>query len=257
MSLSLSITVVATLGFATPLLWLWFWLKEDVHPEPRKEIATVFLAGMAMVLVAFVAQSIAAWILFVIDRGYISFSESLAVQPSYQTYSPLIRAVAIIGFALIEELAKFSAALLTALRSKYFDEPVDAMIYVMTAALGFAALENALFVSQETGNMQEILAISAFRFANAVLIHASTGAIIGTSFAFSFCKRSKHIAYAVFALGAATAIHAIYNFFVLAGLDNVAYQSYATLMVIVGTIIALLLFERAKHLRAQCDEIKM
>ena len=71
MSLSLSITLVITLGFAPPLLWLWFWLKEDKRPEPRKEIMIVFLAGMAMVLVAYIAQALAAWLLLIIDRGPI------------------------------------------------------------------------------------------------------------------------------------------------------------------------------------------
>ena len=254
MSLSLTISIVVGLGFAPPLLWLWFWLKEDVHPEPRKEITIVFLAGMAMVLVAYIAQSIAAWILLIVDQGHVSFSESLAMRPSYQTYSSFVRIVAIISFALIEELAKFGAALFTALRSKYFNEPVDAMIYVMTAALGFAALENALFISQATNQIQEIFTISAFRFANAILIHASTGTIIGASFAFSFCKFNKRIGYTMFALGAATVVHAIYNFFVLAGIENVVYQSYATLTVIVGAVIALVLFERAQRLRAQCDD---
>lgn len=254
MNLSGILFLVTAAGFAPPLLWLWFWLKEDARPEPRKEIALVFLAGMAMVLVAYIAQALTAWILLMIDRGPISLSESLAMRPSYQTYSFSVRVIAIIGFALIEELAKFSAAFFTALHSKYFDEPVDAMIYVMTAALGFAALENALFVSQSAHQIQEAIVVGAFRFANAVLIHASTGAIIGAGFAFSFCKRSKRVGYAILALGAAVAVHAVYNFFVLAGLDNTAYQSRATLTVIGSAIIALLLFERAQRLHAQCDD---
>ncbi|HEY4497824.1 MAG TPA: PrsW family glutamic-type intramembrane protease [Candidatus Paceibacterota bacterium] len=253
MSLSLSITVVVALGFAPPLLWLWFWLKEDARPEPRKEIMIVFLAGMAMVLVAYIAQALAAWLLLIIDRGSISLSESLAMRPSYQTYSASVRIIAIIGFALIEELAKFGAAFFTALHSKYFDEPVDAMIYVMTASLGFAALENALFISQAAHQIQEALVVGAFRFANAVLIHASTGAIIGAGFAFSFCKQGSRVGYALLSLGAATAVHGIYNFFVLAGLDNPAYQSRATITVIGGAVIALLLFERAQRLRARCE----
>ena len=37
------------LGFIPPILWLIFWIREDPHPEPKKEILTVFFAGIAVV----------------------------------------------------------------------------------------------------------------------------------------------------------------------------------------------------------------
>ena len=44
--------------------------------------------------------------------------------------------------AYIEEAVKYLAAKTSALRSKAFDEPVDAMVYLVVAALGFAAPQN-------------------------------------------------------------------------------------------------------------------
>ena len=46
------------------------------------------------------------------------------------------------GLALIEEIIKFVASHFAARRSPAFSEPVDAMIYMIVAALGFATLEN-------------------------------------------------------------------------------------------------------------------
>ncbi|KKR45403.1 MAG: hypothetical protein UT81_C0014G0020 [Parcubacteria group bacterium GW2011_GWA2_40_14] len=38
------------LGLVPALFWLWFWLKEDIHPEPLKMITLSFLGGMLAVL---------------------------------------------------------------------------------------------------------------------------------------------------------------------------------------------------------------
>ncbi|MEK9175248.1 MAG: PrsW family glutamic-type intramembrane protease, partial [Patescibacteria group bacterium] len=143
----------------------------------------------------------------------------------------------------------------TVLRTKYFNEPIDAMIYVIAASLGFAALENALFISQSTTvTLTQTMTISSFRFANAILIHASTGAIIGAAFAFSFCNRARRAVELMIALIGATILHAAYNYFILGSGDaaNATNQFIATIIVVIGAIFALILFERARRLRIKC-----
>src|SRR3989344_2611068 len=110
------IFVTMFLAFLPPILWLWFWLREDAHPEPRREILAVVLESNFFAANRFL-------------RGVFGYG------PFY------LQLFNIVGFAFLEEIVKTSAAFFTALRSKYFDEPVDAMIYLITAALGFAALE--------------------------------------------------------------------------------------------------------------------
>lgn len=239
MSLSAVILATILLGFAPPILWLWFWLKEDVHPEPKSEIILVFSFGMAAVLAAFLAE----WLFM---RGNVGLQQIVGFSgATFQIGS-------IIGFAFIEEIAKVGVAFFTALRTRYFDEPIDAMIYVITASLGFAALENALFISQIVGDPTQVFVVGAFRFANAVLIHASTGAIIGAAFAFSFCNHARRIFELVLALFFATGLHALYNFFILQHNAIPGEQVNATIVVASGALIALVLFERAKRLRAEC-----
>jgi len=252
MQLSTIIMLITSLGFAPPLLWLWFWLKEDAHPEPRKEIIVVFLMGMSTVLVAFIVQAMFSWILVSVQNGFINFFDYISTKPLYLPFSQNMQIVLLAGFALIEELAKFGAAFITALRSKYYDEPIDAMIYAMTAALGFAALENALFISQITTNISEVLFVGAFRFAHAVLIHAATSAIIGASFAFSFCHPRRRAAEFILALLFATGIHTFYNILILQNATLAAPSFRASLIVVGGAIIALILFERARRLRTEC-----
>ncbi len=109
-------------GLLPALVWLWFWLHEDnEHPEPRSTLAFTFTTGMAMIFLAIPLEAF-----------------------FYQaTSTPLWRFVA---WASVEETLKFAAAYLVAMHAKAYDEPLDAVIYMMCAALGFAALENTLFI---------------------------------------------------------------------------------------------------------------
>src|SRR3989338_10517093 len=76
-------------------------------------------------------------------------------------------------WAAAEELFKWLAARFSALRSKQYDEPIDAVIYLLTAALGFAALENTLFLvaSFSKLNFLGVIATGNLRFIGATLLH--------------------------------------------------------------------------------------
>jgi len=235
MTITLYVILAALLGVFPPILWLWFWLKEDPHPEPRKEIFYVFLAGMAGVFAALLGEQLFNDVNFYFSEiaGYSFIS---------------IQLLNLLGFALIEELAKTGAAFFTAFKSPYMDEPVDGMIYLITAAMGFAAMENLLFIDDALRNsgISQSIIVSAFRFINAVLIHASSSAIIGAGFAFSFFHRERRVKEVLFAMLLATLLHASYNYFILESGVSVLNQLSATFIVALGAITALILFEKAR-----------
>jgi len=222
--------IIVALGILPPIIWLLFWLREDAHPEPKKEIVLVFFSGMASVVVALILENT-----FLEANSFLKkvFGYSIGI---FQIFN-------LLSFALIEELSKTGAAFFTAIKSKYFDEPEDGIIYLVTAALGFAAAENALFIagSLKVGISQSIL-VSAFRF------HVSSAAIIGAGFAFSFYHKTHRIKEIVFAIILATLLHAFYNFLILKNIENVVGQFSATFLVIIGAVIALLLSEKARRM---------
>ncbi|OGF62757.1 hypothetical protein A2662_00120 [Candidatus Giovannonibacteria bacterium RIFCSPHIGHO2_01_FULL_45_33] len=227
------------LGFIPPILWLIFWIREDPHPEPKKEILTVFFAGIAVVALAIFLENY--------------FFKSNQLFREVFSYSPaLFQIVNLLGFAFIEEICKMLAVIFTAFRSKYFDEPVDAMIYMVTAAMGFAALENILFIadSLQYGVNQTIL-VSAFRFINAVLLHASTAILIGAGFAFSYFHHERRWKELGGAVVFSTLLHAAYNFFIINNTDKIAGipgQLIATGLVLLGAVAGLFLFEKARRI---------
>lgn len=228
--ISASSVFFAFLGGVLPaVLWLWFWLREDkAHPEPRPILIGTFIAGMLSVFLA----------LF-LERGLGYFVVSGTT-------------LSIILWALIEEGAKFTAAYLAALRLKSNDEPVDMMIYLITAALGFAALENAFFLLTPfgTNNIAEGLVTGNLRFIGSSLLHVTASGIIGIFGAYAFCelKKRKRLLIAI-GLVLATALHAFFNFFILHS-DNNLFIIFG--FVWVAVVILILFFERVKDIDRTC-----
>lgn len=234
------IFITLFLAFLPPILWLWFWLREDAHPEPRREIVVVFLAGMGAVILA-----------VILENNFFVANNFFHGVFGYGFF--YLQFFNVVGFAFIEEIVKTAAAFFTALHSKYFDEPVDAMIYLVTAALGFAALENALFIVESfKSGLAQSVAVSAFRFINAVLLHVSAAAIIGAGFAFSFFHKERRRREFFLGLFFATLLHALYNFFIIRNIGGeAANQMAVTILVVAGAAAALVLFERARRIVVQ------
>ncbi|MEK9209240.1 MAG: PrsW family glutamic-type intramembrane protease, partial [Patescibacteria group bacterium] len=192
--------IFAVLGGVLPaLIWLWFWLKEDLHPEPKKAIALAFFFGMLAVPVAFVLEKALAGL-------ELFFNPQIAS----------ISIFAIFGWAFIEEYLKYFAARHSAFKKPWFDEPIDALIYILTAALGFAALENILFIFQagDQGMLSGFVA-GNMRFIGATLLHILASSAVGVGLAFGFFKKEKIRRNVVWGLLAAVGLHALFNFFII------------------------------------------
>lgn len=175
------------------LLWLVFWLMEDrCDPEPKRYIFYCFIAGMVAVpLVLPIEQHLA----------------------NYFTNPTLL-----LVWAAVEELFKFGAAYIAALRFRVFDEPLDGVIYLVTAALGFSALENVFFLLSPVGdgNLLLTLVTGDLRFIGASVLHTLSSATIGVALALSFYKSVawRKLA-AVAGVILAVALHTLFNFFIL------------------------------------------
>jgi len=164
------------MGIIPGVIWLLYFLRKDrQNPEPKGKIFQVFLWGMLATVPAVAIEVFLNCIL-----GYscsIGSGFSIFQNPIFANIliSNLI-AVFIIT-ATVEELAKYCVVKSEVLNHKDFDEPVDAMIYSITAALGFASAENILFVFMSPPGAAPVTAI--MRFFTAVLLHAIAGGFMG------------------------------------------------------------------------------
>ncbi|MCK5664401.1 MAG: PrsW family intramembrane metalloprotease, partial [Thiotrichaceae bacterium] len=173
------------LGVLPSIIWLAFYLKKDLHPEPKKWLLLVFLAGMSLTpLVTIILWQIS---------GFFNFL-NLSFPAIFSTF--LINIIIIfIGIAAIEELFKYLIVFFVMKHNPVFDEPEDAMIYMIVVALGFAAVENILVMNSFAPvfffDSTQPLYVLALRFIGATFLHTLTSAIIGFYYALSLCKNDK------------------------------------------------------------------
>jgi len=198
------------LGFLPGFAWLVFYVKEEeTHPEPKQLILFAFAAGIVSGLVAVVLEN-----LFQTSAAGVGIGE--------------FSLIALVVFALIEEVMKFFAAYLTIGKSQIARNPVDLMIYLIVAALGFATLENigALasfwFTTRGTGSFAAGITLAlSLRFVGATLLHSLTSGVVGYHWALGNLRR-KATLYLTFGLLIATALHTFFNLLIL-NYGNVAY----------------------------------
>lgn len=212
-------------GVLPSLLWLWFWLHEDnLHPEPKRTIAKAFIGGMVAMLAVLPIQ-------FLVSK--IIFDDTL----KYGLW------------ALSEEVLKLAFVYFTALRTRELDEPIDDMIYLVTGALGFAAIENTFYVLNEIGHVGyfDSLVTANLRFIGASLVHVVASSIIGYAAARTFYKTKLLRAGAIsLAIVIATVLHTLFNLNIINGDSVNKLKTFG--FVWVGVIIVLLLFEKIKRL---------
>ena len=206
------IVLLLILGLLPGFAWLVFYVEEEeTHPEPRRLIALAFAAGIAAGLVAVVLESILQTAAKDVGIGELSLA-------------------ALVAFALIEEAVKFGAAYLAIGKSRLARNPVDLMIYVIVAALGFATLENigalvTFWLSARTAGTGSITAgiveALSLRFAGATLLHSLTSGVVGYYWALGMLKRSipRHL---LAGIAIATVLHVFFNMLIL-NYGNVAY----------------------------------
>lgn len=217
--------IIAMLGGVVPaLLWLMFWLLEDrCQPEPKRYIILTFLLGAAAI------------------------APVLWLEKTAMLFFPLGSLSVLLVWALTEECFKFIAAYLGGLRSAAFDEPLDAVIYLVTAALGFSAMENTLFLLTPVmhGDLVRSVVTGDLRFIGASLLHTLASATIGLSIALSFGKPAaiRRLA-AIGGVILAVALHTLFNFFILGQGGGATFWVF--MVIWFGVIAALLVVERIK-----------
>lgn len=212
-------------GIIPSLFWLWFWLKEDKkNPEPKGLLALVFIIGMATVMLV------------------------LPLQRAIKTFA-LPYELELTAWAAAEELLKFIMVLLIVSNTDQADEPMDWPIYLMTTALGFAALENMLFLLKPfmLGNTVVGLLTGQLRFLGSTLLHTVASGVIGIAMGLSFYLPSfKKKLYISAGVILAIALHTIFNFFIMKNEGIDFLKVFAFLWV--GAIMVMLIFEKLRRM---------
>jgi len=222
------------LGILPIVLWLVFFLWQDIlKPEPLKWLMILFGLGILITPLIWYGEG------FYLKLLRIDINTSLSFLNIIFVYG---------GIAVIEELAKFFSVFFILKRNKYFDEAIDAMIYLIVLALGFGLVENILAASQEIvegGLLLPVLQTMSLRFVGANLLHALSSGVIGFFWALSFLKKKKSSLYWGLVLG--IALHFFFNIVIIKfGGTAVFLVSLGLFFVTVGLLWAFDLLKRIK-----------
>ena len=118
--------------FFSSIIWLFIFRIIN----KKLKISTIFITFSAGILAAIFA-------------GYLShFLQSILLSGPRNSYSFILPDFFLFFFIVgpVEELSKFLAVLLTSLHRKEFNTSVDGIILAISASLGFAAIENVLYL---------------------------------------------------------------------------------------------------------------
>jgi len=231
-------------GLAPSIIWLLYYLQKDVHPESNKMVLKIFFWGV-----------LAAFPVLIIEVLISSGLARLNLPAGLLLFLNFF-----IGVAFTEEGVKYLVVKGEVLRDQEFDEPVDAMLYMIIAALGFAALENILVlipIRQEVFLFSEIFrqtaTISFFRFVGATFLHALCSGLVGYFLALSFWETKKRTRLVISGLTIAIILHGLFNLFIIIMGKDFWLSFISIIIILVGlSFFVSFGFRKVKKLRSVC-----
>ena len=176
------------------VIMIYIYIKDKYEKEPVKFVLKNFGLGAT-------ASIIMTLLIGVILKMIFPKADPLSIVEQFFK--------AFVVVALVEEFSKYIIVRYYAQRNKEFDEPFDGIVYAVMVSMGFAALENILYVFQfgiENGILRAFTAVPA---------HATFGIIMGYFMGKSKFAKSKKdkIRLNLTGLLAATTFHGAYDFF--------------------------------------------
>ncbi len=204
------IIFLLVLSFIPNFIWLIFFLKEDPHPEPSKSLIIAFFLGILAAILCFPIELGLNYIFenflgFNLEENYLIYNSQASILKIF-VYSLIV-------IALVEEVVKFLMTRLMLFKNKVFDEPIDAMIYLIVIALGFAFFENFLVVFDNYLNeiaLLETIGVLVYRFIGANLLHVVSSGIIGFYWAKAIVLKNQK-KYLTRGIIIATILHGLFN----------------------------------------------
>jgi RsiW-degrading membrane proteinase PrsW (M82 family) len=173
------------------VIGLYIYLKDRYEPEPIRLVVLSFFLGFVSIFITLVISFPVHWLIPINEKD-------LTEQAVH----------AFLLVALIEEFSKFIFVRWVLYPNKNFNEPFDGIVYAVSVSLGFAGLENIMYVMNSDNG-----AVTGFmRMFTAVPAHATFAVLMGYYLGRAKCEKGKpYLAW--YGLIAATLFHGAYDYF--------------------------------------------
>lgn len=233
----LSYSFLIFFGVLPSIIWLLFFLRKDAHPESNKMVLKIFLFGTLIALPA-----------VLIEMGIVKSLKELDLPLILLTFLNIF-----IATSLIEELFKYWVVKEKVLNHPEFDEPIDVVLYMIIAALGFAAAENILilFSLGSPFLLGEIVATTVLRFWGATFLHVLCSGLIGYFLALSIFETKKRGMLLTIGITTAVFLHGFYNFSIME--VKGIFSFLIPIIILVGLALFLTFaIKRLKKMKSTC-----
>ena len=190
-----------------PLLILFFIYRNDLYEiEPHNLLLKTFFIGFIITIPMIIIELITAEI--------------------FQN----IFLHSIIGIALVEEGVKYLTLVYYNYPKKDFNEPYDGIIYSVVLTMGFALVENIIYVvGYDSGGD-----IAFIRMISSIPLHATCGVVMGYFLGKSKMENKNKKQNMLLAIIIPTIIHGFYNYFIF-----IEIFAFSLLIVLFGIIYSL------------------
>lgn len=196
---------------------VYIYSRDKYEKEPLKVLIISFFLGAVSVIPAIILESVGQDIIY-FGKGHVQ-----------QTF---IKAFILVG--LSEEFSKYIFLRYYAFRNRAFNEPFDGIVYAVMISMGFAAVENVMYVLN--GGIQ----VGYLRAITSIPAHAVFAVFMGYYAGKAKFSTKKRSTYLIFGLFAATLMHGFYDFFLM-------LENFPALYILsfVGLAVAILISLRA------------
>jgi protease PrsW len=203
------------------LLW-YFYHRDKFEREPKKLLFKVFFFGSLTVIPAIIFE-------LILEKAFNAFTSGVIN----------VFLVCFIVVAPVEEILKFFVVRNWAYNRPEFDEVMDGIVYCVSASLGFATLENIMYV------LSNGLGVGVIRAFLAVPGHAMYGAIMGYFMGRAKLNGARENRLMTTGVLLAILFHGIYDFLLL------TKTAFAILVIVLLVVLAILIRKQLKKAEIQ------
>ncbi|MBR3854903.1 MAG: PrsW family intramembrane metalloprotease [Bacteroidaceae bacterium] len=168
--------ILIIIAALAPVVWLLYYVnkKDSVRPEPVEQLVIAFVLGIPSAVLA-------------ICGAYLLMFMGFCNEEVHSVLDAV--RLSLFGAALPEECAKFFFFWIFVRRNRFFDERMDGIVYACCVSLGFAALENIMYLFQ---NYESWVSVGITRAIFSVPGHFFFGVLMGYYYSLvQFSKKSS------------------------------------------------------------------
>lgn len=220
--------VLLILAILPTIILGWYIYKNDkIEKESSGLLAALGASGLGAIAVT-------------LTLSFISYAISPIFSADTSTLDPLSLAVAVfIGIALIEEFSKWIFVYIIAWKHREFNHVYDAIVYCVFVSLGFATLENILYVFS-AANFAESLSIALNRMIFSVPGHTFFGVMMGYYLGLAKLTsvhgiKDKSRTNLILSILIPTIAHGFFDYFLMLG-SNIGFILFLVFVVILFSV---------------------